>query len=108
MVNITENAAIELKKVLGNGNKTATGLRIFIVDVSCCGPEYGLSLAEKPQKNDVVSESHGIKIFVSEEVAKELNSSVIEYEETPYGSGFIIDNPTAFPTCSSGGSGACH
>ena len=108
MVDITKNAAVELKKVMGNGGKNAAGLRIFIADVSCCGPEYGISLVEKPNKKDVVFESRGIKVFVSQEAAKELNGSIIEYEETPYGAGFIIENPTAFPTCSSGGSGACN
>ena len=104
MVNITENAATELRKVLEKGKKSVSGLRIFLADISCCGPEYGIGLAEKPQKSDKVYESHGIKIFVSDEVAKELDGSVIEYEETPYGSGFIIGSPTAFPSCSS----ACH
>ena len=101
MVDITKNAAVELKRVLENGKKTSSGLRIYIADISCCGPEYGIGLAERPQKNEIVHESHGIKIFISEKVAKELAGSTIEYEETPYGAGFIIDSPTAFPSCSS-------
>ena len=101
MVNVTKNAAVELKRVLENGKKSIFGLRIFLADMSCCGPEYGIGIAEKPQKTDEVYESHGIRIFVSRKVAKELNGSVIEYEETPYGSGFIIDSPTSVPTCSS-------
>ncbi len=108
MVDITKNAAFELKKVMGNGGKTAVGLRISLSSSSCCGPEYGISLVEKPNKKDIVFESHGIKVFVSKEAAKELNGSTIEYEETPYGAGFIIDNPSVFPTCSSGGSSSCH
>lgn len=101
MVNITKNAAVELKKVLETGKNSVFGLRIFLADMNCCGPEYGIGITEKPQKTDEVYESHGIKIFVSKKVAKELNGSVIKYEETPYGSGFIIDSPTAFPSCSS-------
>lgn len=101
MVDITKNAAIELGRILENGKKTVSGLRIFLTDINCCGPEYGIGIAEKPQKNEKVYESHGIKIFASEKVAKELDGSTIEYEETPYGSGFIIDSPTAFPSCSS-------
>jgi iron-sulfur cluster assembly protein len=99
MVNITKNAAVELKRVLENGKKSIPGLRIFLAEMNCCGSEYGIGIAEKPQKTDEVYESHGIRIFVSKKVAKELNGSVIKYEETPYGSGFIIDSPTAFPSC---------
>ena len=107
MVNVSKNAAVELKRVLENGKESVAGLRIFLSDLSCCGPEYGIGLADKPHKNEKVYESHGIKIFISDKVAKELAGSVIEFEETPYGSGFIIDTPTAFPTCSSG-SGVCQ
>lgn len=101
MVDITKNAAVELKRVLENRKKTVSGLRIFLADINCCGPEYGIGLAEKPQKTDEVYESHGIKIFVSKKVARELDGSVIEFEETPYGAGFVIDSPTSFPSCSS-------
>ena len=100
MVNVTKNAAVELKRVLENGKKSLFGLRIFLADMGCCGQEYEIGIAEKPQKTDEVYESHGIRIFVSRKVAKELTGSVIEYEETPYGSGFIIDSPTA-ASCSS-------
>ena len=107
MVGISKNAAIELKRVMENGKKTITGLRIFLADMSCCGPEYGIGLAEEPQKNELVYESHGIKIFITDKVARELDGSVIEFEETPYGSGFIIDSPSALSACSSG-TGTCQ
>lgn len=100
MVSVTENAAFEIKKVLSKENKSDFGLRISITGAGCMGPEYGIGLEQKPKGSDVVFESHGIKIFVGEDVAAELNGSIIEYKETPQGSSFVINNPNTHSGCS--------
>lgn len=101
MVSITEDAAAKLKKIMEKKEKSDCGLRIFVADVDCCGPEFGIGLEEKPQESDTVFESHGIKIFIGEDLAKVLDGSVIDYTETPYGSGFVINSSSASSCCSS-------
>lgn len=110
MVNITENAAAELKKILEKEDKSDNGLRIFVAGAGCSGPQYGIGLEEKAQEGDIVFESHGIKIFVTEDVAKGLDGSTVEYEETPQGPAFLITNPNVSSCCSGSGNGSssCH
>ncbi len=106
MVSITEDAATELKKILEKEDKVGNGLRIFIAGAGCSGPQYGIGLEEKPQEDDIVFESHGIKIFVTEDVAKGLDGSIVGYEPTPQGPAFVITNPNVSSCCS--GSSSCH
>ena len=107
MVSITENAAVELKKIMEEKEMSEHGLRIFAAGEGCCGPEYGIGLEENLQDSDKVFESHEIKIFVTEGLAATLDGSVVDYVKTPYGSGFVINRPGA-STCGDGSCNSCH
>lgn len=107
MVSITENAAVELKRIMEEKEMSDHGLRVFLAGTGCCGPEYGIGLEKNQQEGDKVVESHEIKIFISEEVARRLDGSAIDYVETPHGSGFIINRPEE-SSCSSDSCDACH
>jgi iron-sulfur cluster insertion protein len=95
MVSITENAAIELKNVLEKENKQGFGLRVSVAGMGCGGPQYALSLDEKPGNGDEVIEAHGIKIFLNEQTKTVLDGLEIDYAETPQGAGFVINNPNS-------------
>lgn len=106
MVSVTEGAAAELKKIMEEKKMSGYGLRVFVADVGCCGPEYGIGLEKDMQDNDKVFESHAIKIFIGEDLDRMLDGSVIDYVETPHGSGFVI-NRSGAPSCGDSCS-SCH
>ncbi|MBI5253139.1 MAG: iron-sulfur cluster assembly accessory protein [Euryarchaeota archaeon] len=95
MVSITEKAAIELQNILKKENRKGCGLRIFTAGFGCSGPQYGLALEEKAADEDKVTESNGVKIFLDENMDALLSGAEIDYIETEYGSGFVINNPNA-------------
>ncbi len=108
MVNITEKAAAELKKILEKENKQDFGLRISIAGMGCGGPQYMLTLDEKPGEGDEVIECSGIKIFLNEKTKIVLDGSEIDYVETPQGAGFTINNPNTSASGCGPSCGGCH
>ncbi len=100
MIEITDEAAAELKHLLDKEKKSDYGLRIFAAGTSCSGMQYGLTLEESPGSEDAVSESKGIKIFFSKDIQDDIEELKIDYIDNEYGKGFVIDDPNA--QCSSG------
>ncbi len=95
MVSITKKAATELQNILKKENKKGCGLRIFTAGFGCGGPQYGLALEETPGDRDRITESNGVKIFLDENMDALLSGVEIDYIETEYGSGFVINNSNA-------------
>ena len=101
MIEITDSAAAELKQLLEKEKKTDYGLRIFAAGMSCSGIQYGLALEKASKKDDVVSESKGVKIFYGKDIEEDIEEFKIDYINNEYGNGFTIDNPNA-QKCGSG------
>lgn len=75
-------------------------MRIFMAGLGCGGPQYGLALEEKATSEDRITESNGVKIFLDENMDVLLSGAEIDYIETEYGAGFVINNPNV-------GAGGC-
>lgn len=95
LISITEKAATELQNILKKENKKGCGLRIFMAGFGCNSPQYGLALEKNATKGDKVTESNGVKIFLDENMDALLSVAEIDYIETEYGAGFVINNPNA-------------
>lgn len=106
MVQVTERAAKELKKILKAENKEDYGIKLYISGIGCSGPSYGMALAESPEEDERVIEVNGVKFFISEQIEAYLEGYQIDFIESEYGSGFTIYNPNQ-NACSSGCS-SCH
>jgi len=105
MIEITDAAALELKQLLEEQNKTDHGLRIFEAGLGCKGVQYGLSLEKSPGNEDDVLESNGIKIIFSKEIQDDIDELKIDFIDNDNGKGFVINNPGAScgPGCGSCG-----
>ncbi len=104
MIEITDAAAAELKQLLAKENKNDHGLRIFAAGIGCSGVQYGLTLEKSPKTDDEIIESNGIKIFCNKTIQDDITELKIDYIDSDYGKGFIVDNPDA--RCGSG-CGSC-
>jgi iron-sulfur cluster assembly accessory protein len=103
IIEITENAATELKRYLEKHGKPNAALRIFITAGGCAGLSYGMVIEEKVTEDDFVIEQHGAKIVIDRTSAPFIAGSRIDYREDKLmGGGFIIDNPNAVSTCGCG------
>ncbi|HEX8522138.1 MAG TPA: iron-sulfur cluster assembly accessory protein [Tepidisphaeraceae bacterium] len=107
MVNLTETAANEIKKIIQDQGLPAdqTRLRVGVKGGGCSGFSYMLDLTEEPAgETDEQLESHGINILVDEKSARYLTGVEIDFKDEVMGRGFVFKNPNATSTCGCGSS----
>lgn len=95
MISITTKAAEEFKSFRDKEGKNSSGLRVFLAGMGCGGPQYGMSFEDAQKDEDIVLEKEGIKIYLDKGFESFFDGATIDYQDTEYGSGFLITNPNA-------------
>lgn len=103
---LSERAATEVKKVLGEQNQpSGTALRVRVVGGGCSGFSYSLGFDDKfDDKLDSKYEHHGVTVVVDKKSALYLDGTTVDYYEGLEKRGFTFDNPNAVKTCGCGSS----
>jgi iron-sulfur cluster assembly protein len=102
MINVTQNAARELRSLLEAQQQSAgKGLRVQITKGGCSGLNYEMTLDEK-KSNDEVVERDGVQFFIDNESAEYLRGATLDFRGGLTGTGFQITNPNASRTCGCG------
>jgi len=101
MINITNSAVGQIRK-LGQ-EKAAEGqkLRIFVEAGGCSGFEYGMSFDNKKEGDHVLS-SNGVEFLVDATSLEYLDGSEVDFDDGLSGKGFEVKNPNASSTCGCG------
>lgn len=101
MIEVTEKALSEIKKILAKQGKPGLGLRVGVKGGGCAGMTYQLDLGiEKP--GDKVFDFEGTKIFVDLKDYLYLVGLKLDYSEGLLERGFKFINPSAKRTCGCG------
>lgn len=105
-LNVTENAATEIKKFMAGeeGLPETSGLRVRVVPGGCSGFQYSLNIEEASREGDFILDKHGVRLFVDMFSAQYLNGVEIDYVSGMMGSGFTFKNPNATGSCGCGSS----
>jgi iron-sulfur cluster assembly protein len=101
MITLTETAANELRRLVGDQEKAAA-LRVFVSPGGCSGMSYGMAFDDEVQEGDQIIEQDGIRVCVDEMSAMYLSGSEIDYVDALMGGGFNIHNPNAVKSCACG------
>lgn len=101
-IQITESAARKIGSVLEEQGKPDYGLKVRVNAGGCSGYTYGMELVKGPEKDDFVTQSDGVKVFVDKASAEMLRGVTIDYVETLQASGFKFSNPNAKSSCGCG------
>jgi iron-sulfur cluster assembly accessory protein len=103
---ITERAAAEVQKFMAEekADPTTAGLRVGVQPGGCSGFKYSLNIEEKPEADDTVIESSGVRLFVDSFSGQYLNGVNIDYKSNFQESGFAFENPNATGGCGCGSS----
>lgn len=102
MINVTQNAARQLRSLLDAQKQSAgKGLRVQISKGGCSGLHYEMTLDEKKAGDEVV-ERDGVEFFIDGESAGYLHGATLDFRDGLTGSGFQIVNPNASRTCGCG------
>jgi iron-sulfur cluster assembly protein len=104
MINLTERAAQNVKRILQEKGAETGALRVFVAGGGCSGYQYGMALAQGVEEDDFVIEQDGVKLLVDPESAPLLQGVEIDYVEDVMKSGFTIFNPNAVKSCACGSS----
>jgi iron-sulfur cluster assembly protein len=105
MITISDKGAEKVRDFLASqqADVTLAGLRVGVRGGGCSGFQYQLAFDEQ-RANDVVFESHGLKLLVDNESLEFVRGSVIDYEESLQGAGFKVNNPNVVAACGCGSS----
>jgi iron-sulfur cluster assembly protein len=103
-MNITEEAANNLKTLIAEGNQADAFLRVWVSGGGCSGLQYGMALDDQREEDDIEVRDRDITIVVDALSAKYLSGSTIEYKDDLLGGGYKVNNPNAKHSCGCGSS----
>jgi len=103
-INVTDEAAGRISKLLSEENKSTAGIRVFVQGGGCSGFQYGLMIEESDVDVDAdqIFASNGVKIFVDPISVRYLSGAEVDFVDNLTGGGFTIKNPNAKTTCGCG------
>lgn len=105
MIQITRNAAAQIRTMLAKRRMGEAGLRIGVKAGGCSGFEYTFGWEDAAKDTDVVFEGpEGTKVFVDPRSLRLLDGTVLDYDTSLLSKGFVFNNPHAASTCGCGAS----
>ena len=106
MINLSETAANEIKKIIKDqGLPESTRLRVGVKGGGCSGFSYLLDLTEDaPAETDEQLESNGVQVLIDQKSLLYLSGVEIDFKDEVMGRGFVFKNPNATSTCGCGSS----
>jgi iron-sulfur cluster insertion protein len=103
-VSLTINAAERVQALIAIEGKPNLMLRLAVSGGGCSGFQYGITLDDKVNDDDVVSEQHGVKLVIDETSMSFLDGTELDFVEDMMGASFQFRNPNATSTCGCGSS----
>ena len=103
MIEITQNAAKQIHKMLEKRQQNERGLRLAVKAGGCSGYEYTFGWEVSPKPSDAVFETgDGARVFVDPKSLRLLEGTVLDYDTGLMSKGFLVTNPQAKSTCGCG------
>jgi iron-sulfur cluster assembly accessory protein len=103
MIQVTDNAARQIRTMLARRGRGEMGLRLAVKAGGCSGFEYMFAWEGSPSETDAVFEgTDGAKVFVDPKSLRLLDGTVLDYDTSLLSKGFICNNPNAKSTCGCG------
>lgn len=102
MIEITEKAIEELKKVRNDSFTPESLLRVSVVGGGCSGLSYKLDFVSETTDNDKTFEKEGISFCIDGKSALFIKGLTLDYSGGLNGKGFTFTNPNATKSCGCG------
>ena len=105
MIEISENAARKIRTLMAKQGIAEGGLRVGVKGGGCSGLSYTFSWEKQARMGDEIFEGAGRREDLRrQEEPLYLNGTVLEYDTSLLGKGFVFNNPNAKTTCGCGSS----
>lgn len=103
MANVALSAAAANKiKAIAASEPVGAGLRVAVEGGGCSGFQYEIGIAQAPNKDDLVIERDGARLFVDPVSLPFLLGSEVDWVEELIGASFKVKNPNAKSSCGCG------
>lgn len=102
-VSLTESAARRVAWIAERQHKPAV-LRLAVDGGGCSGFTYKFELAEKPESDDEIAETNGVRLVVDPVSLELVRGSAVDFVEDLGGAAFRVTNPNAQSGCGCGSS----
>ncbi len=103
-INISDNAAKRISALAAAEGKDGMRLRVSVSGGGCSGFQYGFSLDDHRNDDDLLFNKDGVEVIIDEMSLEYLKGSELDYVEDLIGSYFAMKNPNASSTCGCGSS----
>lgn len=100
-ISLTDKAANRVRDYLAR-NSQAVGLRLGVKKTGCSGYAYTVDYADAVGANDVVVETHGVRLIVAAENLPLIDGSRIDFVREGLNEKFAFENPNATGQCGCG------
>jgi iron-sulfur cluster assembly protein len=100
-ISLTKKAASRVEKYLSNRGK-GIGLRLGVKTTGCSGMAYTLEFLDQSSPEDLIFESHKIKIFVDPKSLVYLDGTELDFAREGLNEGFKFKNPNVKDECGCG------
>ncbi len=98
---LTEKAARHVTRYIERRGK-GDGLRVGVRTTGCSGLAYKLEYVDEAIPEDVVFESHGVKIYVDPKSLPYIDGTQLDFAREGLNEGFKFSNPNAKDECGCG------
>jgi iron-sulfur cluster assembly protein len=100
-VTLTEQAATHVQTFLAKRGK-GVALRLGVRTTGCSGMAYKLEFADAVNPEDVLFESHGVKVVVDPKSLPYLDGTQLDFAREGLNEGFKFNNPNVKDECGCG------
>jgi iron-sulfur cluster assembly protein len=100
-VTLTEQAATHVQTFLAKRGK-GVALRLGVRTTGCSGMAYKLEFADAVDPEDVLFESHGVKVVVDPKSLPYLDGTQLDFAREGLNEGFKFNNPNVKDECGCG------
>lgn len=100
-ITLSEKAAQHVSNFLTKRGK-GVGLRLGVRTSGCSGMAYKLEFADEIQAEDLVFESHGVKVLVDPKSLPYIDGTELDFAREGLNEGFKFNNPNVKDACGCG------
>ncbi|APR05614.1 iron-sulfur cluster assembly protein IscA [Thauera chlorobenzoica] len=100
-VTLSENAARHVSNFLSKRGK-GVGIRLGVKTSGCSGMAYKLEFVDQTEDEDLVFESHGVKVVIDPKSLSYLEGTELDFVKDGLNEGFRFNNPNVKDQCGCG------
>ena len=100
-VTLSERAAQHVSTFIAKRGK-GIGIRLGVKTSGCSGMAYKLEFADAAEPDDIVFESHGLKVLVDPRSLPYIDGTELDFAREGLNEGFKFNNPNVKDQCGCG------